>query len=343
MTAPVQSGGAWSVTASPLSEGPHRVVMSVSDAAGNPAGATQTLTIDTVSPVVAIDGGSSVTTSDPTPTISGTSDVVAGTIVRVGVDAQARSAVVESDGTWNVTPTLLSDGTRTLTAAVSDPAGNESSDDQQLTVDTAAPAVTIAGGASALTTDTTPTISGTTDVEVPGVVSVTIDGETLHANPSGGEWSVTAPILANDTYPVVASVTDGAGNAGSAGQQLTIDTALPVITIDGGPSVTTNDPTPTISGTSDVAAGTIVRVTVGAQTRSALVESDGTWNVTPTLLSDGTRTVTAAVSGPSRQCGQRYADPHDRDSRPCGDADADPTQPRPRRPRRLLERTARPP
>ena len=41
---------------------------------------------------------------------------------------------------------------------------------------------------------------------------------------------------------------------------------LPVVTIDGGPSVTTNDPTPTIAGTSDVAAGTIVRVSVDSQT-----------------------------------------------------------------------------
>ena len=64
---------------------------------------------------------------------------------------------------------------------------------------------------------------------------------------------MTSAILANSTYPVLASVSDGAGNPGSASQQLTIDTVPPVITIDGGSSVTTNDPTPTIAGTSDVA------------------------------------------------------------------------------------------
>ena len=113
--------------------------------------------------------------------------------------------------------------------------------------------VTITGGAAATTTDTTPTISGTTDVEAPALVTVTINGQTLTATPSGGAWSVTSAILANGTYPVVASVTDGAGNPGSAAQQLTVDTVLPVVTLDGGPSVTTNDPTPTIAGTSDVA------------------------------------------------------------------------------------------
>ena len=55
----------------------------------------------------------------------------------------------------------------------------------------APPVVTIAGGPTATTTDTTPTISGTTDVEAPAVVTVTINGQTLTATPSAGAWSVT--------------------------------------------------------------------------------------------------------------------------------------------------------
>ena len=47
----------------------------------------------------------------------------------------------------------------------------------------------------------------------------------------------TSAILANGAYPVVASVSDGAGNPGSATQQLTVDTVLPVVTIDDGASV----------------------------------------------------------------------------------------------------------
>lgn len=163
----------------------------------------------------------------------------------------------------------------------------------------APPVVTIAGGASATTTDTTPTISGTTDVEAPGLVTVTVNGQTLTATPSGGAWSVTAAILANATYPVVASVSDGAGNPGSFTQQLTVDTVLPVVSLEGGPAVTTNDPTPTIAGTSDVAAGTIVQVDVNSQTLFAVVHSGGWWNVTPPALPDGTHTITASVSDPA--------------------------------------------
>ena len=128
---------------------------------------------------------------------------------------------------------------------------------------------------------------------------MTIAGQTLTATPSNGAWSVTSAILANGDYPVVASVQDGAGNTGTATQHLTVDTVLPVVTLDGGPSVTTNDRTPTISGTSDVAVDTVVRVTVDSQTLRALVHSGGTWNIRPTALSDGTRTVTASVRDPA--------------------------------------------
>ena len=127
----------------------------------------------------------------------------------------------------------------------------------------APPTVTIAGGATAITNDSTPTISGTTELEAPGLVTVTIAGQTLTATPSNGVWSVPSAILANGTYSVVASVIDGAGNLGSATQQLTIDTVPPVVTIDGGASMPTNNRTPTIAGSTDAAPGTTVEVTVG--------------------------------------------------------------------------------
>ena len=167
----------------------------------------------------------------------------------------------------------------------------------------APPMVTITGGASAYTTNTTPTINGTTDVQAPGIVTLTVNGQILTATPSAGAWSATSPILANGTYPVVASVTDGAGNPGSASQQLTVDTVPPIVTIAGGPSVTTNHPMPIIAGTTDAAPGTVVRVAVDSQTLTALVQAGGTWNVAPTALTDGTRTLTASVTDPAGNVG----------------------------------------
>src|SRR5450755_1272134 len=177
----------------------------------------------------------------------------------------------------------------------------------------APPTVTLTGGAAEDINNSTPTISGSTNVGASGVVTVTVAGQTLTATPADdGSWSVTPKILANATYTVLASTTDGAGNVGTATQQLTIDTVPPLITLTG--PVLTNNPTATISGTTDAAAGTIIDVdveaqtltavvngttiveSVGAQTLTALVQSTGTWNITPAPMGEGTRTVTAAVT-----------------------------------------------
>lgn len=201
-----------------------------------------------------------------------------------------------SDATWNVTPAALTDGTRTVSAAVTDPAGNEGTDSQQLTVDTAAPAVTIAGGANALTNDPTPEISGMADV-APGVtVTVDLADETLTGPVQpGGAWSVTAADLSDGPHRVVMAVSDAAGNTARLTQTLTVDTVSPLVAITGASAATTTDFTPTITGTSDAVVGTIVAVSIGGQTRTALVQADGTWNATPNELAAGTWVVVASA------------------------------------------------
>jgi hypothetical protein len=134
LTGLVDGAGAWSVTATALSDGPHRVVMSLSDTAGNEARSTQTLTIDTVSPLVAITGGASATTSDGDPTITGTSNAAPGTTVTVTIASQTMTTLVQANGTWNVTPTFVGEGSWPVVAAAADPAGNVGSAGQTLTI-----------------------------------------------------------------------------------------------------------------------------------------------------------------------------------------------------------------
>ena len=298
------SGGAWSVTSAILANATYPVVASVTDGAGNPGSATQQLTVDTVLPVVTIDGGPSLTTNDPTPTLAGTSDVAVGTVVHVSVDSQVLTALVQPGGTWNVTPTALTDGIRAVTVSVSDPAGNDGTDSQELTVDTTAPPVTIAGGATALTNDATPDISGTASVALGTTVTVTLADETLTGLVSGGgAWSVTAAALSDGPHRVVMSVSDAAGNTASFTQMLTVDTVSPVVAINGGATATTNDLDPTITGTSDAAPGTTVTVSIAGQTMTTLVQANGTWNATPTLVGEGTWPVVASAPDPAGNIG----------------------------------------
>lgn len=86
------------------------------------------------------------------------------------------------------------------------------------------PTVTVTGGAAAITKNTTPTITGTTNAVAGTTVTVKVAGQVLtSAVQAGGTWSVTATALAAGTYNLVASVRDAAGNAGAASQALTVE------------------------------------------------------------------------------------------------------------------------
>ena len=120
----------------------------------------------------------------------------------------------------------------------------------------------------------------------------------MTASLQNGAWSVSPTLTGAGPWQVEVSATDPAGNIGTASQTLTIATApgLPVVGIDGGATVATNDRTPTISGVTDAAAGTPVTVTVDAQTLLALVQPGGAWNVTLATLADGTFAVAVSVA-----------------------------------------------
>jgi hypothetical protein len=86
------------------------------------------------------------------------------------------------------------------------------------------PTISITGGSSAVTKDSTPAIAGTTNAPTGNTVTVTIAGQTLATSVlANGTWSATAAVLLAGIYPVVASVRDAAGNAGTASQTLTVE------------------------------------------------------------------------------------------------------------------------
>jgi hypothetical protein len=110
--------------------------MSASDAAGNPASLTQTLTVDTIAPAIAITGGATATTTDLDPTISGTSVAAPGTTITVSIAGQIMTTLLQANGTWNATPTPVGQGTWQVLAAAPDPAGNVGRATQTLTIAT---------------------------------------------------------------------------------------------------------------------------------------------------------------------------------------------------------------
>lgn len=298
------SGGVWSVDPGVLPNGTYPVVASVMDAAGNQGSGTQQLTIDTVLPLIALDGGASVSTNDPTPTIAGTSDADEDTVVRVTVGSQNLRALTDAAGSWNVRSGTLTDGPHAVTAAASDLAGNESTASQTITVDTTAPSLTITGGASALTSDSTPVISGMAGVAAGRTVTVTVANDVLTGSVgAGGAWSVTASTLSDGPHRIAVWVEDSAGNRAETTQTLTVDTVAPKVTITGGANARTTRTDPTIAGTSDAAPGSTVHVSVAGKSMTALLQANGSWNTNAGRVGNGTWTVKASVQDPAGNLG----------------------------------------
>ncbi|MEY2416244.1 MAG: hypothetical protein QOH53_1578, partial [Ilumatobacteraceae bacterium] len=275
-------------------------VVTGTDAAGNTSAVTQTLTVDARLPTIAIVPGAVDATNDQTPTISGTTDVAAGSTVTVTINGGASmSASVQGDGTWNTTPSAsLAAGVYAVVATVSDTAGNVGTATQSLTIDVTAPTVTITGGASRSTGDATPTIAGSSlGAAVGTAVTVSVAGQVLSTTVgTAGAWTTTAATIANGSHAVTASITDAAGNTGSATQSLTISAVAPIVTITGGATASTNDSTPLIAGTSTATSGSAVVVSVATQVLNATVQPGGSWNVTAAVIANGGVTVAVVVT-----------------------------------------------
>ncbi|MBK4722287.1 cadherin-like domain-containing protein, partial [Azospirillum sp. YIM DDC1] len=167
------AAGAWSITAASLSDGAHTLTATVTDAAGNSSSTSTalTVTIDTSasSPTsLALAAASnSGSTSDTLTNVA--APVITGSVAEAGVvvlyeGATALGTVTASAaGAWSITAASLSDGAHTLTATVTDAAGNSSTASSALTVtiDTGAPSVAIALSRSTIGVGETATVTFT--------------------------------------------------------------------------------------------------------------------------------------------------------------------------------------
>ncbi|MGL6453194.1 retention module-containing protein, partial [Aeromonas veronii] len=157
------------------------------------------------------------------------------------------------------------------------------------------------------TNDTTPTLSGTTDAPVGSTVTLLVtdangNQQTLTAIVTpGGTFTVNVVTpLAEGTYTVTTTVTDSAGNTGSATDSGSVDVTTPVITVDAPDN--TNDTTPTITGTTNVVPGSTVTLVVtdangNLQTLTTTVQPDGSYSIgVTTPLAEGGYQVTASVT-----------------------------------------------
>ncbi|WP_158286402.1 Ig-like domain-containing protein [Chitinophaga sp. S165] len=300
-TATASAGGAYTFTVpTQLSDGTHAFTATSTDGAGNTSGTSATLNIviDTQAPIVPTITTAVNPTTDNTPTVTGTAE--ANSTVTIIVDGSvAGTTTATAGGTYTfTTPTALTDGTHAFTATSTDGVGNTSASSATLNIviDTQAPIVPTITTAVNPTTDNTPTVTGT--AEVNSTVTIIIDGSvagTAVATAAGTYTFTTPTALTDGTHAFTATSTDGVGNASgtSATLNIVIDTQAPIV-----PTITTAvnptaDNTPTVTGTAE-ANSTVIIIIDGSVVGTTTATAAGTYTFTaPTALTDGTHAFTA--------------------------------------------------
>lgn len=333
-SATIQSNGSWSVNVpaadvAALADGTsYTVSASAQDSAGNSATASRSVAVDLTAPVISIN---TVSTDDRLNaaeqqqplTLNGSTSAEVGQTVTVTFGGKTYTATVAANGTWalNVPAAdlaALGQGAQTITASVNDRAGNPGQTTHALTVDTVAPTVTIAtvagddiiNNAEQLAGQT---ISGTTTAEVGQTVTVTFNGQSWTATVgSGGSWSVFIPAqqfagLSDGSYTISATVSDQAGNPGSASRGVTLNGDVPSVTIntfagDDVVNAAEHGSSLVISGTTTAPVGQTLTLTLNGKTYTTTVQTGGSWSYTlgsadVTALADGNAyVINASVS-----------------------------------------------
>lgn len=269
----VSGAGAFSTTRT-LVEGANTIVVIATDAAGNSASETRSVTLDTIAPALAVTTPSAgAILASRVITVAGTAEVGSElTVSGVRVD-------VTTAGTWSV-DLAFADGPHTITVRAVDAASNVATVTRSVTVDTTAPALYVTSPDYDLTTVAAVTVSGTTE---PGA-SVTVDGTPVTVD-AGGTFGTSLTLTeGSNTITVVA--TDAAGHSTMITISVTLDTTAPALSVIApltGAILASN--AMTVSGTTEPGA------TVTVNGNVASVSTAGAWSL-QLALADGAPTIT---------------------------------------------------
>jgi hypothetical protein len=332
-------GSATNCTLPTLTDGTWNISSTLTDPAGNVSLASSGLpiTIDTTGPqsltpdvIASSDTGVSDAdnvTNDSTPTITFTGQTT-GDVITVnasnGVTTVSCGYTVGAN--TNCTLGALSDGTWTISASVTDAAGNTGTTQSlDISVDTAAPSApsgvdllaasdTGSSDTDNNTNDTTPTLSA----------SGGNNGDTMTISATNGTTTVsctyvigsatncTLPTLTDGTWNISSTLSDPAGNISpsSTALPITIDGTAPaaptgldlLAASDTGSSDSdnnTNDTTPTLSASGGTNGDTMtISATNGTTTVSCTYVIGAATNCTLPTLTDGTWNISSTLTDP---------------------------------------------
>ncbi|PHI30515.1 Ig-like domain-containing protein [Budvicia aquatica] len=312
----VQGDGSWTITLpsgslNGIQDGKLSLDLSLTDQAGNTGHSIKnviidadpanlpTLTINTISD----DNYINQKESGQSLEISGTTkNVEIGQLVTVNINGQIHTASVGSDGNWSFTIDAsevgaLSDGQGTITAKVTDKAGNPANSAHTITVIADAADLPVIHINAVSDNDRVNSdekngpliISGTTqNIDVNTLVTIKFNGQSYTTKvDSDGNWRYeldadTVNGLSDKQYTVEASVDDAAQNQATASHTFTVDSKLPLLTVDLFASdniLNLAEATLGQSLTGQTDAGLKVTLTINNIDYSATADIDGYWRI----------------------------------------------------------------
>jgi uncharacterized repeat protein (TIGR01451 family) len=295
------AAGGWAIAVtSALADGPHELVATARDGAGNVGTAVASFTVDTGTRVAITSPRDGETIVDATPTVRGTTEP--GASVALRIDAVLVGMTTgDFAGDWTVTPSApLADGAHLIEATATDGLGNVAVARVEVTLVTdRSTFVTITRPVDgAVLGETRPLCAGT--AEVGATVAVRIDGVLLGTvlADAGELWAfVPGAPLASGPHTLSVLATDAVDNTATDTSIFVVDTRLPRLTIvsprDGS---TIAERRPPVRGLAD--PGALVLLTLdGDLAGLARADSDGSWAFALTAdLADGAHLVTATTT-----------------------------------------------
>ena len=306
---------------------------------------TDTVTVNVninARPTVTLSSGvTEPTNNSPFEVTTSFSEAVTGfTSADVNVTNGAVTDIAGSGSSYTVSVTPTDDD-GTVTVAVpaggavdGDDAPNEAASPISVDYDGTAPAAPAAldlaaasdtgtSSSDGVTSDATPTLSGTAEADATIEVFSDQDGSLGTVSADGnGDWSFTpASAISDGAHSFTATATDAAGNTGppSSALSVTIDTTAPSVpstpdldaASDTGSSDSddvTSDATPALSGTAEADATVEVFSDQDGSLGTTTADGNGDWSFTPaSALSEATHDITATATDDAGNTGPASA------------------------------------
>jgi len=287
----VGTGGAFS-HALALTTGANTVTVTAADAAGNTTTEIRTVNYENVAPTLTVTSPATDNsfTNQATLTVSGTVNE-ATSLLEITLNGVVLTGVTPVNNNFTTTVTLVV-GQNTINYSATDEFGNVSqSVKRTITYDSNPPSVAIIDPAQDLRTNkATYLVKGTvTDTLTTPTISMTFDGQTYNPAVTNGafEQSITFPI--DNTYAIIVTATDGAGNSSSTTRNIIYDTKAPSFAVTT-PNLVTAASSFTLEGIKE--SGATVAATCATAATVTVSETDPThWKVDLTGIAAGANTV----------------------------------------------------